>query len=289
MDNRDHAAGGELAGKVLAEKAELDWSPMPVTQGSDDSVVLVVLRRLRHEPALLFPSAYLLISVLGLWCSYWFYRGFDLPILEYLQAGDFLVAGIKDPMYAILLLFGVLMVVLCSWPETLRLRNPGKVEQLRARNMWWRLLFSRSVFTSWQVTGLRPLTAMTLAVVACLAAGTASMFPAVPAIYGSTAVAMWSVSSSTASLHRRQERHVCSVPAVRSCFCGGRSSNAPRRCQLRRSSGCRRSPAHRVCRCPRRPTGSRRRVWRAEPAGLRAGRAGCRSSGARRFQEWSAC
>jgi len=146
-----------------------DWSLVPVVDGSDDALVMRALRRLGREPALLVTTGYLLVSLLGLWCSYWFYRGFGLSILDYLQASDFLVAGLRDPMYALLLVVGMLAVALCNWPDTLRRRNAGKLEQLRARSWAWRMLLSRSVFTSWDLTGMRPLTAMTGAVALLMA------------------------------------------------------------------------------------------------------------------------
>ena len=62
--------------------------------------------------ALLFTTAYLLVSALGLWCSYWFYRGFGVSILDYLQASDFLVAGVRDPVYIGLLLLGTYLALL---------------------------------------------------------------------------------------------------------------------------------------------------------------------------------
>lgn len=151
-----------------------DWSLMPLTRSDDDSVVMAALRRMRREPALLFSSAYLLVSLLGLWCSYWFYRGFELSILDYMQPSDFLVAGIRDPAYVLLLAMGVLLVLLVSWPETLRMRNGAKLERLRARSRLWRLVLSRSLLTSWDVLGLRPLTAMTLAVAMFMAVGAAN-------------------------------------------------------------------------------------------------------------------
>lgn len=153
--------------------APMDWSLIPVADGSDDSLVLQFVQRVRREPALLFTTAYLLLSMLGLWCSYWFYRGFRLPVLDYLQASDFLVAGVRDPVYALVLLVGVAIVLLVSWPETLRLRNPARVRALCARHRGWRLLFTPSALTSWQSTGLRPLTAMVAAVGLTMVAGSA--------------------------------------------------------------------------------------------------------------------
>lgn len=153
--------------------APMDWSLMPVTEGSDDSLVLRFLHRVQREPALLFTTAYLLLSMFGLWCSYWFYRGFKLPVLDYLQASDFLVAGVRDPAYALVLLSGVAIVLLVSWPETLRLRNPSRVRALCARHRGWRLLLTPSSLTSWQSTGLRPLTAMVASVGLTMVAGSA--------------------------------------------------------------------------------------------------------------------
>ncbi|AWH55520.1 hypothetical protein C1924_14440 [Stenotrophomonas sp. ESTM1D_MKCIP4_1] len=151
-----------------------DWSMLPLTRGNDDSAVMQALRRMRREPALLFTVAYLLVSLLGLWCSFWFYRGFKLSILDYLQPSDFLVAGIRDPAYVLLLAAGVLVVLLVSWPETLRMRNAAKLEQLRARSWVWRVVLKRSFLTSWEGVGLRPLTAMTLAVALFMAIGAAN-------------------------------------------------------------------------------------------------------------------
>ncbi|WWW35047.1 hypothetical protein V8017_19585 [Stenotrophomonas rhizophila] len=80
-----------------------DWSVLPVVQGNEDSVVMVVWRLLRQEPALIVSAGYVLLSLLGLWSSYFFYRGFQLSILDYLQVSDFLVAGLRDPAYAAIL------------------------------------------------------------------------------------------------------------------------------------------------------------------------------------------
>lgn len=151
-----------------------DWSLLPLSQGSEDSLVLRAVRRMQREPTLLFTTAYLLVSALGLWCSYWFYRGFNLSILDYLQPSDFLVAGVRDPVYIALLALGVVMVMVVTWPETLRLRNPETVARLSGRSRFWRMLLGRSVFNSWDVTRMRPLTAMTLAVALYLAATAAN-------------------------------------------------------------------------------------------------------------------
>lgn len=171
MDSSDNPTpAGARAG---TSPRAFDWSLIPVSEGNEDSIVLQASRRMQREPALLFTTAYLLVSALGLWCSYWFYRGFGVSILDYLQASDFLVAGVRDPVYIGLLLLGVLLVLLVTWPETLRLRNPDTVARLMGRNRLWRLLLGRSVFTSWEATRMRPLTAMTVAVTLFMAVAAA--------------------------------------------------------------------------------------------------------------------
>ncbi|AWH26208.1 hypothetical protein [Stenotrophomonas sp. YAU14D1_LEIMI4_1] len=159
---------------VAAREPPTDWSMLPLTRGDDDSLVMRALRRMRREPALLFTVAYLLVSLPGLWCSFWFYQGFELSILDYMQPSDFLVAGMRDPVYVLLLLLGVLLVLLVSWPDTLRARNAAKLQTLRQRSMLWRVVLSRSVLTSWDGLRLRALTAMTLAVAAFMAVGAAN-------------------------------------------------------------------------------------------------------------------
>ena len=177
MDSRDstQADGGEPAAQGSAAlvpppaEAATDWSLIPVAGDDDDSAVMQVLQRMRREPTLLFTSAYLLVSLLGVWCSFWFYRGFELSILDYMQPSDFLVACIRDPVYIGLLLAGVLAILLVSWPETLRLRNAHKLDQLRARSWAWRLLLARSRLTSWEGLRVRRLTAMALSITAFMA------------------------------------------------------------------------------------------------------------------------
>ncbi|UNK49350.1 hypothetical protein MNR01_16750 [Lysobacter sp. S4-A87] len=120
-------------------------------------------RRMLREPSLLFSAAYLFVSFLGLWANYWFYRGFDLPILEYMQASDYLVAGLRDPVYALLLLSSVLVALLVSWPETFRRDHPERVVELRRR--WWgRLVFMDVRGLYWKGVGLAPETGIVLAV-----------------------------------------------------------------------------------------------------------------------------
>lgn len=183
MDNREQ---GDIHGDVPAiahlgaaplpapaDGTPTDWSVLPAVRGNEDSVVMELWRLLRQEPALIVSAGYVLLSLLGLWSSYFFYLRFQLSILDYLQISDFLVAGLRDPAYAGILGGGMLLAILVTWPDTLRRRNPDKVEALRARHWAWRVVFSRSWLTSWDISGLRPLTGVSVAVVCYMALGAA--------------------------------------------------------------------------------------------------------------------
>ncbi|WP_411834450.1 hypothetical protein [Pseudoxanthomonas mexicana] len=124
--------------------------------------VIRIWRLLLREPSLLVAATYLSVSFIGLWASFWFYRSFSLPILEYMQPSDYLVAGLRDPAYALLLAASVLLVLLITWPEVFRIRYPGKVQRLRGR--WWgRLLFPELRLMRWAGIGMAPITGTVVA------------------------------------------------------------------------------------------------------------------------------
>lgn len=159
--------------EACAASAPTDWSILPAAHGNEDSMAMWIWRVLRQEPALIVTVGYVLLTLLGLWSSYFFYQGFQLPILDYLQISDFLVAGLRDPFYAVILVGGAVLAILAGWPDTMRRRNPAKVDALRARHWGWRVLFSRSRFTSWEVFGVRPMTGICVAVMCFMAVGAA--------------------------------------------------------------------------------------------------------------------
>lgn len=134
-----------------------------VTGAAESPWVVQVWRRLRRESSLMVTVAYLFVSFIGLWSNYWFYRGFGLPILEYMQASDYLVAGLRDPVYAFLLLSSLLLVLLVSWPDTFRRRHPERVEAYR-RKWWGRLVFSNLRGLGWKGIGLAHETGIVFAV-----------------------------------------------------------------------------------------------------------------------------
>lgn len=58
-----------------------------------------VLETLRREPALTLTIAYLMVSLAGIYFDYGFYQeGFGIPILSLAQIGDYLVAGLQQPV-----------------------------------------------------------------------------------------------------------------------------------------------------------------------------------------------
>ncbi|WP_460708958.1 hypothetical protein [Lysobacter terrae] len=119
-------------------------------------------RRLCREPTLLFTLAYLFVSFIGLWANFWFYRGFGLPILEYMQASDYLVAGLRDPTYALILLVSVALTLAVSGADLYRRTYPQRAAALRER--WWgRWVFPESRWLRWKGVGLTPETGVSVA------------------------------------------------------------------------------------------------------------------------------
>lgn len=99
-----------------------------------------VLVALRDQPALAISTGYALLALIGLWSSYWFYRGFGIEIIEYYEVSDFLIAGLRDP-YNLLALLGMTALVAAAYaPAMYELRRREQVAAFRRR--WWgRLLF----------------------------------------------------------------------------------------------------------------------------------------------------
>jgi len=129
----------------------------------ENSLVIRAWRRIRSEPSLLVTTAYLFVSFIGLWANYWFYQDFQLPILEYMQASDYLVAGLRDPAYALVLSVAFALMAILSAPDLYRRRHPERVEPLRQK--WWgRVLFPTSKWLRWKGLGMTPETGATVAV-----------------------------------------------------------------------------------------------------------------------------
>lgn len=171
-DTREAGEAAQPPGEAAAAEPG-NWSPIPDAGRGDRSWVLAAWRWACREPALLFTTAYVLVAFLGLWSSYWFYRGFGIAILDYLQASDYLVAGLRDPAYLLIFASGVLLAVLVSWPDTLRRRYPARIDALRRQRWWWRALFPRARLMSWDGVGIHPVTGISVVVASFMLFGAA--------------------------------------------------------------------------------------------------------------------
>lgn len=91
--------------------------------------------QLRHEPTHALTLAYLAVSLLGVWASYWFFRSFGIAILDYMAPSDYLTAGLRDPVYLAIVLGAALISLLVNFHEYARVRGEAYHAGIRAR--WW--------------------------------------------------------------------------------------------------------------------------------------------------------
>lgn len=139
--------------------------PVAVKTAADPlgpSIVVRLLGVLKREPVLFVTLAYLFVSFLGLWSSFWFYRRFDIPILDYMQSSDFFVAGLRRPQFFLLLGVTLFWLWLCAWPMRWVERNHERADGYRRRYWWGKYLFPdpRSAKGLW---GLRSETMLVVA------------------------------------------------------------------------------------------------------------------------------
>lgn len=147
----------------VAHAAQFDWG--------DDSLAGRALAAMKREPVLFVTFGYLALSVLGLWSSWWFYRGFDFNILQYMQGGDFLVAGVRQPMYAFVLLVAIGYALLFTWPDRWRRRHPDRYARIAGR--WWaKVAFPKR--HGWWAMRLRPDTMAAVLVIGMMLGGSAA-------------------------------------------------------------------------------------------------------------------
>lgn len=158
-------AGGEDTPPAAAQPSR---PPLSVEAAADaclagEAWAVRAWRRMLREPSLGLSVAYVLVSMIGLWANYWFYRQFGLPILEYMQASDYLVAGLCDPLYALVLAGSVMASWLISWPEIYRKQHPRRVREYQRR--WWgRVVFPESDVFRWTLMRLKPETGIAIGV-----------------------------------------------------------------------------------------------------------------------------
>ena len=109
-------------------------TPAPVPRRP--SLVGRLLGLLTREPVLFVSLAYILVSFMGIWSSYWFYRTLGLPILDYLQGSDLFIAGLRRPDYVLLVALSLAVPWVSAAPMRLAERDPARAERLR-RSRWW--------------------------------------------------------------------------------------------------------------------------------------------------------
>lgn len=124
---------------------------LPEIPQQGPSVVVRLLQVLKREPVLFVTIAYVFVSVLGLWSSYWYFQAFNVPILLYLQSSDFFVAGLRRPEFLLVLGASLLWLWLSAWPMRWIERNPERAADYRQKHWWGRFLFpdSRSWLSFW--------------------------------------------------------------------------------------------------------------------------------------------
>lgn len=100
-----------------------------------------MLQLFKQEPALAITLSYLLVGLVGLWSSYWYYREFGISILQYYQVSDFLISGLREPVnfLALVLIFGFSAFVHVG-TVNYEIRNPVRVARMR-KTWWGRLWF----------------------------------------------------------------------------------------------------------------------------------------------------
>jgi hypothetical protein len=96
------------------------------------SALLRFRQHVLREPGLLLSLAYIAMSALGLWASYWLYRPFGIPIFEYMQTSDILVAGVRDPAYLLLVAMGFALSAASTWWQRWRFDHPERTDRMRA-------------------------------------------------------------------------------------------------------------------------------------------------------------
>lgn len=99
-----------------------------------------IVGELQEDPAHALTLAYLAISVLGVWGSYWFFRSFGVAILDYMSPSDYLTAGLRDPSHLIVVVLAYLMSRWVSYPHRVWLANPAGYAEWRLQTRmrrWW--------------------------------------------------------------------------------------------------------------------------------------------------------
>ncbi|MBS0217214.1 MAG: hypothetical protein JSR63_03425 [Proteobacteria bacterium] len=99
-----------------------------------------LLRALRHEPTHALTLFYIGTSALGLWASYWFFRSFGIPVIDYMDPSDYITAGLRDPMYFLMIIAALALTFVLNFHEYARRKGQAYYEQTRGSHWWGRVL-----------------------------------------------------------------------------------------------------------------------------------------------------
>lgn len=110
-----------------------------------------LVEELKEDPAHAITLAYLSISVLGVWGSYWFFKSFGVAILDYMSPSDYLTAGLRDPSNIVVVVFAYFMAQWVSWPHRVWLRDPAGYPAFRMGSRIKRMLLPENPdrFAGW--------------------------------------------------------------------------------------------------------------------------------------------
>lgn len=95
---------------------------------------------LHHEPAHALTLCYLGASALGLWASYWFFRSFGIPVMDYMDPSDYITVGLRDPMYLMMIIAALALTFLLNFHEYARRKGEAYYQQSRNAHWWGRVL-----------------------------------------------------------------------------------------------------------------------------------------------------
>ncbi|HEX7324103.1 MAG TPA: hypothetical protein VF292_01960 [Rhodanobacteraceae bacterium] len=124
-----------------ARRAAPRTEDSPQSYSALQAVLPHVLATFKREPALALTACYLFIALAGIYFAHYFYqRGFGIPVLTLSQVGDFLVAGLQQPMALVLLVSTLpLCWVFDLLNQRTRRKRAAKIATLEAlpKRSWW--------------------------------------------------------------------------------------------------------------------------------------------------------
>lgn len=139
----------------MTDATDRPAAPKPVRHSTLDALLPHILGAFKREPALALTVAYLMVALAGIYYDYNFYQRFGIPVLGLAQIGDYLVAGLQQPV-AIALVAATLP--LCWFMDRFnafaRRRDFARRERLLAlpRRRWWHALYLR--YLNWHLGNL---------------------------------------------------------------------------------------------------------------------------------------